>query len=621
MKKRSRCFLCVGVILILGCACGTQQRSRTADRSGPVPLKSGSLRLGVGPKGTVDSIAGNLSEWISPSGAAEALSVQIGSEVLPCLQVDQVSHDSTHASFNITLDSKHGKVGILYEVGLRQLDDRFVLSQFISIQSSEPIRENVQVTIPFALKLVQASQRQFLPLKTGVGMSVPLTHAIREWRYYVAGTVPDVTENLLAIPLYDRFSLNSPWRLTFVSDPYLSTEFVAGDSTDADTFRLTYEGSRVPFLGPEERTFYTIIYRGDAGTAIDNFYRTALAAIPPGPDWLHDIAMVDYDYLSDGGEGWFRDIDWLCERVPRNERRHVCLALHGWYDLLGRYGFDAKTGRMCPRWIAFPNAPNVLAKFPNSRSVAMTPDEVRRRLHYARDRGFRVVLYFADGLAICEGATEEFSTEKILYSGGWQGPDTIGPTHIQNPLHPEVWDWYIAYMKALLQEFGDHTDGFVWDETFHVDPGNLGPSHCAGYASRSMMQLCRELTSLVHVHRRDCVFLASDCIGAFQFELKAPYALVTDGTYQDSHCQPAAWPYGIFPNYRNVLWSCNWWPVKTFDRTRYGVERFQAPVVITNGWGDDLGVSEMPEETAQQVMDLFHQRMKVKTQLRWLDAP
>jgi hypothetical protein len=273
---------------------------------------------------------------------------------------------------------------------------------------------------------------------------------------------------------------------------------------------------------------------------------------------------------------------------------------------------------MDKEWTAFPNAPNVADRFPHSKSVAMTCDEVRRRLHYARDRGFRVALYFADGLAICEGAKAVFSKDKILYSGGWQGPDTIGPTHIQNPLHPQVYDWYLHYLDALLEEFGAHTDGFVWDETFHVDPNHFGAPTAPGYAARAMMQLNRDLTRRVHRFRADCVFMASDCIGANRWFQKAPYCLVTDGTYQDSHCEPEAWPYGLFPNYRNVLWSCNWDAVSHFDQTRIGVEKYQAPVAISNGWGDDQGVSEMPPGTSQKFLELFRQRMQTRTRLNWI---
>ena len=44
------------------------------------------------------------------------------------------------------------------------------------------------------------------------------------------------------------------------------------------------------------------------GRSLDAFFRLMLPDVPPGPKWLHEIAMVGYDYLSDGGKGWEKDV-------------------------------------------------------------------------------------------------------------------------------------------------------------------------------------------------------------------------------------------------------------------------------------------------------------------------
>ena len=38
------------------------------------------------------------------------------------------------------------------------------------------------------------------------------------------------------------------------------------------------------------------------------FYATSLADVKPGPDWLHDVAMVGADDFSKNGAGWFKDV-------------------------------------------------------------------------------------------------------------------------------------------------------------------------------------------------------------------------------------------------------------------------------------------------------------------------
>ena len=52
----------------------------------------------------------------------------------------------------------------------------------------------------------------------------------------------------------------------------------------------------------EKRRLVTVVHEGAPDTALDAFYRYALPEVPPGPPWLHEIAMVDYDYMSDGGK-------------------------------------------------------------------------------------------------------------------------------------------------------------------------------------------------------------------------------------------------------------------------------------------------------------------------------
>jgi hypothetical protein len=137
------------------------------------------------------------------------------------------------------------------------------------------------------------------------------------------------------------------------------------------------------------------------------------------------------------------------------------------------------------------------------------------------------------------------------------------------------------------------------------------------------MRLVREVTALVdqynQQHRRQIALLTSDCLGAFGDNLIGPYALVSHGTYQDSWCQPNAWSYGIFANYRNVLWSCCWWHVTKWRWVDFGVREYQAPISISNGWGDDTGFAELTPSQQARVIELFNWRKQHPTRLKWFD--
>jgi hypothetical protein len=280
------------------------------------------------------------------------------------------------------------------------------------------------------------------------------------------------------------------------------------------------------------------------------------------------------------------------------------------------------------------------------RPVPMSLADMHRRIRYAKERGFRVGIYYADGTNACDSMKETYDPSKVLHWGGWEGPDTTGKVYAQNPLHPEVREFYLRYIHALLEEYGKEVDGFIWDETYvvhnevgPVPPGTgLGPAPPGaavgarrrlaptpnpaklGYPSRGMMTLMKEVAAAVARYNPELAFLASDVIGAwYVYEQAVPYCLVAHGTYQDSACTPAAWSYGLFPNYRNVLWSCNWAPVRRFELTRYAVETFQAPVAISNGaFGEDIGFGDMDAALQQKFLDLFNKRKRERMEISWI---
>ncbi len=466
----------------------------------------------------------------------------------------------------------------------------------------------------------------WLPLVNGTGAVLGTNEAAD---FHLAGALPGPGA-ALALPLVSLPAPARRDRILIAADPYFSARFKSG------AVEWTYPAKAGLESGCERRTLVVAVHPGSVEESLRGFFRDLLPEVAPGPAWLHEIAMVDFDYLSDQGQGWFRDINALTNALGRADRHKVFLCLHGWYDFLGRYCFDAKTGQLDRQWTAFSSyeraktAPafgniggaRVEMGFGNCKPKAMSLAEVHQRLQYARTRGFRAGLYFADGVNAGDGLPD-FDPSRVLQWGGWQGPDSKGRSYLQNPLHPAVHAFYVNYVKALLAEFGPNIDALVWDETFHVACGQLGTEAWPGCADRAMMRLVRKITSLVEdynrQHRRQIAFLTSDCLGAFGGERKAPYALVSHGTYQDSWCQPRAWSYGIFANYRNVLWSCCWWPVSKWPWVEFGVRAYQAPVAISNGWGNDKGFAELTPAQRDRVLQLFNWRKQHTTRLKWFD--
>jgi hypothetical protein len=400
-------------------------------------------------------------------------------------------------------------------------------------------------------------------------------------------------------------------QLSVAADPYCGGYLQAGVTAAATqvALRTTYTGSVVP-LRTERRTLALEFNRGGADGIVRSFYRT-IPEIQPGAPWLQGIHLVYYDYLSQKGEGWFKDLKALADRIPAAQRGGVAVCLHGWYDYFQHYAYDHKTGKLLKEWTAFPG----------TYKVPMSLTEMHRRLKFAKGLGFRVLLYFCDGTNSDEGAPD-FNKDYVLKDKtgktfpGWKGPDSLGQPWMMDPSMPGLRDWYRGYMKALLDEYARDVDGLVWDETFYipVDFISYGPAGPA-YADRAMMSLVGEMTRMVQSYRDrnpDLVLLAAD-------NGTSSCALVAHGTYQDSGAGEQHWGPSMFANYRNSFWSCNWCPVTGAANNQIAAEKYGLPQGVSNGWGDNCGPSQMPPELLDAVLKRFTKNVESKRQhLRYL---
>lgn len=534
------------------------------------------------------------------------------------------------------------------EIELHDLDhDGIALQQRVVLISEKPIHEQILVQLPQVLQLPHQARKVFLPMKNGIGKTKEIRGLANEddYVYELSGSCGGERPQLLAVPMVQESSDASEWKLTHCTDPLFTSLFRLPFGDQIGQVQWIYPPYPGLPAGEEVRTIYTIVHNQGPEGAMCAFYRTALADVKPGPDWLHDVAMVNYDYLSKNGRGWFADINKLTDLIKPNDRPKVLLALHGWYDLVGSYTFERKAHSFKRTWTAFPNARSSRVQslgfelrntcMPGLRGtpgyswprksvealepVSMSVYDLHRRIRYAKSRGFRVVLYFADGVNACNSLKDIYAPDKVLRWGGWEGPDTSGKVYAQNPIHPEVRAFYVGYVNALLQEYGKELDGFVWDETYTIAPGEIGSAAMPGYADRALMTLMKEVASAVASHP-NMAFLSSDNIG-FEDQIRnAPYSLMAHGTYQDSQCRPEAWPYALFPNFRNTFWSCNWGAVSNFEFMKFGVDTFDTPVSISNGaFGDDIGISEMNASQVKRVMDLFEVRRQRNMRVGWIN--
>jgi len=375
----------------------------------------------------------------------------------------------------------------------------------------------------------------------------------------------------------------------------------------------------------------------DSRHALDHWFALATPGIPRGPDWLHEIALQDYDFFSKNGRGWFADIDAVCKFIPRAQRHRAIFTLHGWYGAVGDYGFEFGTNRFRERWLAMPHmrkreiqrrnstrpvgdgaypTPDsyVFRNLKNYRPVPMDWNELRRRLRYAKQRGLRTAFYVMTGMQA--PANEPWLRDSAMTLSKnaciWIGPDAMGRQACLSPLHPAVRERYLAYVAAILERGGDWIDALVMDEAYYVGYGSLGPKRCPGYADRAQMTLIREMAALCHSYRRDLAFLTADLLGHPVLERRYfPYSLFADGIYQDSWCFTQTFDCTRFPAWRNTVWICNWAPVSNIAFTRWSVTTQRGTVAISNGcFGDDTGIAEMAPAMRAEIERLWRLRTR-----------
>ena len=530
-------------------------------------------------------------------------------------------HSDSEAEFEVDID-----IGVLATLSIRVAlsdpdDNGTAVICRLFLRAQRPPEADVRIRWFWNFRLASAETRLFAPLYHGLGLHTSRARR-QSWNYVCAGRGSGGSR--LALPLIDESPLAGGTHLTYFADPLFSTGITLARDDAPDQFECEFLAA----AGAEqfqERTFGLYLHQSDAHGALQGFFRHMLPGSPAGPAWLHEIAIAHYDFLSEKGQGWFHDIDRLGELFTREERSQIALTLHGWYDFLGRYCYDTSTGTLDRQWTVMPRGDK----------HEMTLEEMHRRIAYAKERGFRLLLYYADGMAIDSGAPHFRKEIVFLEPDGtprqhhWGGPDTVAQTYVMDPVHPRVKEFFRCYTRALLQEFGREIDGLTWDETFTTRVGDLSRGPHPGYADREFMLLASELREMIKQEDSSLAFLASDAAGlalpqeagtSYWRAFPAQNALLFDGTYQDSQCYPTAWQYGLFPNYRNVLWSCNWRPVENFEWTVLGVKAFGAPLAISNGWGENRGISRYTEAEVKALMDLYRFRRDHRSRVRWIDS-
>ena len=274
-----------------------------------------------------------------PACTPDSIRIQYGNDQMVMTkteeQVDLKNHQSTSA---YSCKSFAGlKIGLI--TGNSYVESTKVTKYEVEISSVTKLEKELSVLFP--LKALRSFDSIQMPLKNGLVCKKERFSRHEIASYRCAG-IPEKYANDLAIPMVIVSARNN--RTAICTDPYFTSLYQSGAIKWSYPKKVGLEDKS------EKRTIVLVDGVGNIDSGMDLYYRTVLKDIPPGPDWAKDIAMISYDYMSDRCRGWYNDIDSLTNITTPEDRHKIALCLHGWYDIVGRYCFDEKTGKLDQKW-------------------------------------------------------------------------------------------------------------------------------------------------------------------------------------------------------------------------------------------------------------------------------
>ena len=167
------------------------------------------------------------------------------------------------------------------------------------------------------------------PLKNGWARECAMAGAKLEAEYRLGNPLSGPETPHLALPMVHAHL--GQLDVAIMTDVTFSALFELHDNQGElrGRVRYRYAGSRVPIQRTEGRSMGIFLQPNQPSSSgfdasLDAFFTLMLHDVPAGPAWLHEIAMIDYDFLSDNGQGWERDVQLLAEWLKPEQRKRSC---------------------------------------------------------------------------------------------------------------------------------------------------------------------------------------------------------------------------------------------------------------------------------------------------------
>ena len=397
----------------------------------------------------------------------------------------------------------------------------------------------------------------------------------------------------LLAPVVDFFAVDGPCRVALFGASTEPVFFEARQGAPSLGWRM---GRRVTLPPGQSQVLkaHLLLHAGDAAAAWTVFHQFGHQEDYPAIAWPRDVRVHYYDFLSAAepkgrrGDGYDLDLKHFREF-------HVGLATqHGYYLSYGDFVHpDRKEWWAMPKDAAGP--------------VTMSLAKIKARVEATRRAGTHPAIYMHytildEGSPLFEKMKESIQVDAAGQptSFGWEGPDTVKKSWKMSTASPQWREHLVQQAQWIMELF--NPDAIVLDETFTAWDWDHHKMH-GGPLSPGGIELMRRLRAVVRSFGPDKALFASDCsMGNF--------CLWGDGEAGD-HAYDRLLGHELYRRppvrYLAALGRKPWLPCAWLSKTLWReqvdlAQKVGAGVGLSNGWGDNLGLTHLPEETKRQML-------------------
>jgi len=237
----------------------------------------------------------------------------------------------------------------------------------------------------------------------------------------------------------------------------------------------------------------------------------------------------------------------------------------------------------------------------------MTLEKVKTRIDATRKAGVHPTIYMHyaildEGSPLSDSMRDAqlMDAEGNPVPFGWVGPDTVKRSWRMSQ-NAKQWRDHLVQQACWIMELWN-PDAIVLDETFVSWGWDHHPDR-AGPLSTGGIQLMRELRAALRSFGPDKALFASDCS-------MANFCLWGDGEAGD-HCYDRLAGHELYRKppvrYLAALGQKAWLPCAWLCKSLWSAQvdlarKAGAAVSVSNGWGDNLGLTRLPEDAKQQML-------------------